>query len=334
MRSSRSTTQHQEAVSRRLALLGAQLAAARSAERPGPGEPREDTATPDGHTRIRGGLDRPDAVVPPARPPLPADPPSGPRPGTVVPVPGRHAARRRPVVVTSLWEGNGRLSRADRGQRPRLGLGGGQLAVVALLVVASLALTAWWWSRGEPHQEAPVTPRPAGALVTPMAMSSVAGGAAPADGADASASASTGQLVVDVEGRVRRPGIVVLPAGSRVVDAIRAAGGARAGVDLSTLNLARPVLDGEQIVVGVRARPGPPAPAVTPGSASGPVALVNLNTADQTQLEALPEVGPVTAQAIIAWRTDHGGFTAVDQLLDVTGIGAATLATIAPLVTI
>jgi competence protein ComEA len=139
--------------------------------------------------------------------------------------------------------------------------------------------------------------------------------------------------VVDVAGKVRRPGIAVLRSGARVVDAIRAAGGARPGVDLSALNLAQVLSDGEQVVVG---SPGAPL--------SGPVAalsgapptgrLVSLNTADETALESLPEVGPVTAQAIIAWRTEHGGFSAVSQLLDVDGIGDATLAKLTPYVTL
>jgi competence protein ComEA len=104
-------------------------------------------------------------------------------------------------------------------------------------------------------------------------------------------------------------------------------------VDLGALNLAQVLTDGEQIVVG-----GPPvAPTGVTAAASGapPTAtLVDLNTADQTALESLPEVGPVTAQAILAWRTEHGGFSAVSQLLDVDGIGDATLAKLTPFVTL
>jgi competence protein ComEA len=142
-------------------------------------------------------------------------------------------------------------------------------------------------------------------------------------------------VVVDVSGKVRRPGIAILHRGARVVDALRAAGGARRGVDLGSLNLARVLTDGEQIVVG---GPAPPAVAGGPGApatAGSPVTgLVNLNTADETTLESLPEVGPVTAQAIITWRTEHGGVASVDQLLDVDGIGDATLAKLTPYVTI
>jgi competence protein ComEA len=144
--------------------------------------------------------------------------------------------------------------------------------------------------------------------------------------------AAKAKVVVDVTGRVRHPGIAVLRQGARVIDAIRAAGGARPGTDLSELNLARVLADGEQVVVGHSAAT---APVSTPGPSGAPsVGLVNINTADQTTLEALPEVGPVTAQAIIAWRTENGGFSSVDQLLDVDGIGDATLDQLTPYVTV
>ena len=145
--------------------------------------------------------------------------------------------------------------------------------------------------------------------------------------------ATAGSVTVDVAGKVRRPGIAVLDPGSRVVDALKAAGGARGGVDLSGLNLARVLVDGEQILVGEPAPVGLAASAVpSAGAPGGP--LVNLNTASEAELEALPEVGPVTAQAILAWRTEHGGFTSVDELLEVDGIGDATLGQLAPYVTV
>jgi competence protein ComEA len=138
--------------------------------------------------------------------------------------------------------------------------------------------------------------------------------------------------VVDVTGKVRHPGIAVLRQGARVIDALRAAGGARPGFDLGTLNLARVLADGEQIVVGQAVAAGP-VPSAS-GSGSPVTTLVDLNTADETTLESLPEVGPVTAQAILTWRSQHGGFSSVDQLLDVDGIGDATLAQLTPYVTI
>ena len=152
-------------------------------------------------------------------------------------------------------------------------------------------------------------------------------------GVAADDTATRATVTVDVAGKVRRPGIAVLDAGARVVDALEAAGGVRAGVDVAGLNLARVLVDGEQILVGLPAPPGVAAGAV-PTTGPPPAVMVNLNTADGTQLETLPEVGPVTAASILAWRDVHGGFTSVDELLEVDGIGAATLARIAPHVTV
>ena len=134
-------------------------------------------------------------------------------------------------------------------------------------------------------------------------------------------------------GRVRRPGLVTLPAGARVADAVRAAGGALAGTNLNSINLARICVDGEQIAIGV---PGAVAAPGVPGTTgpTPPDALVNLNTATSDQLDALPGVGPVMAQRIIQYRTDHGPFQSVDQLNQVSGIGAAKYADLSPLVTV
>lgn len=263
-----------------------------------------------GHTRVR-----PLRVVPAEDPPPWPEPPPEVSPALpVVPVPGRHADRR---MTGSL------LPEAVRG---RVALGPGQLAVVAILVAVGVLVTGWWLVRGDPHQVvAPPAPRLAAGSASPLAdITPVAGSSAPTPG---------GEVTVDVTGKVRRPGIVVLDTGARVVDAVEAAGGARRGVDLSSLNLARVLVDGEQIVVGG------PAPVVGAAAASGAVpgvagAPVNLNTATQAELEGLPDVGPVTAQAILAWREEHGRFTAVDELLEVDGIGDATLAKIAPHATV
>ena len=279
MRRSQSSSEHAEAVSRRLATLSAELAAVR-------GEPDDST-----HTRVRERVDEP--------PPVPV----------AVPVPGRHASRR-------------------------LSIGGHQLgpvhlAVVAVVVATAVGLASWWAVRDQ-AQAVPVAVSPAPSPLTrvsPAEDGPVEAG--PAD--DGSAAGASVELVVDVAGKVRRPGIAVLPAGSRVVDALEAAGGARSGVDLTSLNLARPVVDGEQILVGVAPVPGV---AGTLGPPSTGESMVSLNTADQAALETLPGVGPVTAESIIAWRTDNGGFTSVDELLEVDGIGAATLEDLAPLVTL
>ncbi|WP_406291116.1 helix-hairpin-helix domain-containing protein [Streptomyces sp. NBC_00209] len=137
-----------------------------------------------------------------------------------------------------------------------------------------------------------------------------------------------GQIVVDVSGKVRDPGLRRLPSGSRVDDALTAAGGARPGTDLAGLNRARVLMDGEQIVVGA-----PQAPAPGPG-VGGPAAEgggpVSLNSATAEQLETLPGVGPVLAQHIVDYRTRHGGFRSVDELREVNGIGDRRFADLQP----
>jgi competence protein ComEA len=142
-------------------------------------------------------------------------------------------------------------------------------------------------------------------------------------------------VTVDVAGKVRRPGLTTLPAGSRVADALRRAGGPRGRVDLTPLNLARVLVDGEQIVVG-RPAPVPSGPAAAGGAAapSPTGSLVNLNTATSEQLDTLPGVGPVTAQKILDWRAAHGAFSSVEELLEIDGIGEKTLADLIPHVTL
>ncbi len=217
--------------------------------------------------------------------------------------------------------------------------------MIAVLVAVGALVTAVLVVRGAP--EAPEVPAAAPAAGGPSVLPGSADGdlvsvppAAPSTPASSPASSSgsgAGPVTVDVAGRVRRPGIAVLDAGARVIDALEAAGGAKPRVDLSTLNLARLLVDGEQILVGVAAAPVPAAPpgagaGAPPGT--GPAALVNLNTATAAELDTLPEVGPVTAAAIIAWRDEHGGFTAVEELLEVQGIGETTLGQIAPHATV
>jgi competence protein ComEA len=141
-------------------------------------------------------------------------------------------------------------------------------------------------------------------------------------------------VTVHVTGAVRRPGLVELPGGSRVDDAVLAAGGATRRADLASVNLARVLVDGEQIVV---LREGDvAAPNVAPGTSiagsAAPGQPVALNSATLEQLDALPGVGPVLAQRIIDWRTEHGRFSSVDELTEVSGIGERTLAELRPLV--
>jgi competence protein ComEA len=309
MRSRRSANETAaEVARRRLELLSAELAAIR----PDPGAP----PTP----AVEGGSGEP----------TPGPPPPAQQPAEVR---GRHA-RRRVTGVTTGWVED-RLPPTLQG---RVRVGASQLTVVAVMVAAALGLLAWWSVRAaDPGELVPTrsftttptthaSPSPSAAAPAPAAASAPAAAAGPSGGTEAA-------LVVDVAGKVRRPGIVRLPAGSRVVDAIDEAGGARRGVDLTGLNLARLLVDGEQVLVGVGAVGG-----VAPEAAAGPVAspapLVNLNTADAGQLDTLPGVGPVTAAAILQWRAEHGAFNAVEELLEVSGIGDATLAELAPFVTL
>lgn len=157
------------------------------------------------------------------------------------------------------------------------------------------------------------------------------GGAAATDPGDAAAAdggpsgsprVATPPLLVHVLGAVTRPGLVELAAGARVVDAVAAAGGFTAEADPAGVNLARPVVDGEQLVVLAVGQAPPPATGSAGGS-SGATAdgTVHLNTADVAALDTLPRIGPALAQRIIDWREANGPFTSADQLLEVAGIG-------------
>jgi competence protein ComEA len=133
-------------------------------------------------------------------------------------------------------------------------------------------------------------------------------------------SGQAGDLVVDVTGAVARPGVYRLPAGSRVDDAVKRAGGARSGAELESVNLAARLADGQQVVVPRRA---PGGATLGPGaSAEGPISL---GTATAGQLEEIDGIGPVTAEDIIQFRDQHGGLASVDQLDQVSGIGPATM---------
>jgi competence protein ComEA len=205
----------------------------------------------------------------------------------------------------------------DRSLRDRLQeLAGGRreawlvAAVVVTIVGSALALLG----------------RGAGARIAPPAQE-------PVPAFPSAAPSPTAVLFVDVSGAVRAPGLYSLPAGARVADAISAAGGARPRADLSALNLAELLVDGTKIDVPVQGRIGSPA-AAPPGAASPSSATVSLNSADQAALETIPGIGPVTATAILGYRQQIGSFESIDQLLDVDGIGPATLEAIRPYVSL
>jgi competence protein ComEA len=145
-------------------------------------------------------------------------------------------------------------------------------------------------------------------------------------GALAAEKAPARTLLVHVVGAVRKPGLYRLREGSRTADAIRRAGGAKPKAALELVNLASPIADGQQVLVPARGDPGPTAAAV--GGAIGPTVAgqkIHLNSATLEQLDTLPGIGPVTAQKILAYRTEHGAFQAVEELDAVPGIGPARL---------
>ncbi|MFC7329609.1 helix-hairpin-helix domain-containing protein [Marinactinospora rubrisoli] len=213
-------------------------------------------------------------------------------------------------------------------ERPRLGYAG--VRALVLVCVVAVLVTCWFMlrSRARP-EEAPPLPD--------AAVPSVAAGAAPSAPVPAADASPTpvGEVVVHVGGEVERPGVVTLPAGSRVADAVEAAGGVDDGAETGLLNLARLLVDGEQILVGVTPSPNPPAPGPAsvpdPGGTAAGVPL-DLNTATLEQLDALPGIGPVLAERILAHRTTSGGFRTVEQLQDVTGIGERRFAELRDLV--
>ncbi|WP_161606127.1 helix-hairpin-helix domain-containing protein [Microlunatus speluncae] len=208
------------------------------------------------------------------------------------------------------------------------------LAVIAVVGIVGLLVAGWAVLRAQPVS-----------LATPVAQGTPAGAGQPSPGGPAptptgvaTPTADPVTIMVHVIGAVRKPGLVSLPERARVADAIERAGGLTRDADPERLNLAQVLGDGQQIVIGTKAKPagevrdgtggqpgtGGPDP---PGSAGG---RLDLNTASQSQLEELPGVGPVTADKIIAWRQQHGRFSRVEELQEVDGIGPKTFAELAP----
>jgi competence protein ComEA len=196
------------------------------------------------------------------------------------------------------------------------------VALTALLVVAAIFAVQYFWAGRTQSVRAPEVVRAA----APFGERKGSGAPGPdgSSGAPNTAGTAAVEIVVDVSGKVREPGIHRLSAGSRVADALRVAGGVRPGTSTDGLNRARLLVDGEQVIVGGPAAPAPgPAAGAPAGSAAGaaPAAPVALNTATADQLDTLPGVGPVLAQHIVDYRTQHGGFRSVDELREVNGIG-------------
>jgi competence protein ComEA len=198
-----------------------------------------------------------------------------------------------------------------------------QLAIYAALAVAALLIGARFLRSGGGGGTPPVTLSPA---------ASAPDGASSAPSGAPASTAAGGGLVVDVKGAVRRPGVYRLRAGARALDAVRRAGGLTGHADRVGVNLAARVVDGGEVVVperGTTARPASTASGGAGGSdgAGGPLSI-DLETATEAQLEQLDGVGPATAAKIVAYRTQHGGISSVDELDQVSGIGPAKLAAI------
>jgi competence protein ComEA len=242
------------------------------------------------------------------------------------------------------------------GIRERLdSLSRGELVGLALVVVATLGGAALWYTRSLPRAvEVAATPpnAPPGAFAQPQsstfeaAPASVPAYVGTSGAVAASSSATTTSpvvLIVDVAGWVRNPGVYQFRQGDRIVDAVDRAGGARDGANLTLLNLAAPLADGQQVLVPKKGQAFPTGGAATSTAATAGTtsitgttgtAPINVNTADATALETLNGIGEALAAAIIQFRTENGPFTSVDQLDAVSGIGPATLEKIRPYVTI
>ncbi|MFD9459641.1 helix-hairpin-helix domain-containing protein [Streptomyces sp. NPDC060027] len=254
------------------------------------------------------------------------------------------ATASAPAVEAGAWRDRAGLAVRERlplWLQSRCGLERRSVAAltVLLVVAAVFAVQHFWTGRTQPVR-APEVVRAAAPYGGKSGSRERSGAESRSwTGASRPAGAAGSAIVVDVGGKVRTPGLQRLPAGSRVEDALRAAGGVRPGTDTDGLNRARLLVDGEQIVVGAPAPPagagaGGPAPAGAGGSPAGaaPSAPISLNSATVDQLDSLPGVGPVLARHIIDYRTTHGGFRSVDELREVNGIGDRRFADLRPLV--
>ena len=183
-----------------------------------------------------------------------------------------------------------------------------RLAAWAVAALALLALSAWYLTQSRTTADAAPPPVPTIAVQ--------------------GESESGGKVAVDVAGEVKEPGVYLLASGARVEDALERAGGPSRNADLSQINRAAKLEDGRQVLVPPKPSRSAVAAAAAPGGAApaAPDQPINLNTATLEQLDTLDGVGPSTAQKIIDYRTEHGGFTAIDELDQIPGIGEKRLA--------
>ena len=225
------------------------------------------------------------------------------------------------------------------GHQGRLGevvdFGREHLALLLVAGVVAIGIAVTYLTRAQAHTVPVSLATPV--LVTPPASATAAADAGPAGSRSPSALASPRGIVVQVLGPVKRPGVITVPEGTRVNEAIARCGGLTAGADPGQLNLAAVLHDADQVVIGTRAEPGGTVrndgaqPAGAGGAPWGSgVAAVDLNTATSEQLDQIPGIGPITAQKILDWREQHGRFTTVTELREIDGIGAKTFARIEP----
>jgi competence protein ComEA len=215
--------------------------------------------------------------------------------------------------VLSAWRGDARLG-------------------LVLLAGAAVVAGVVWYQVGTGGADAPPA-RPRAAVPSTVASDASATPGAP----DAEDADDAKRIVVHVAGAVTHPGVVELAPGARVIDAIEAAGGAPATADLDRLNLAAELTDGQRVLVqnvGDPAAPAPPGGDVSAAPGDAPGGLVDLNAATSEQLEELPGIGPVLAEAILTERDRRGGFRNVLELRDVRGIGEKRFADLVDLVTV
>jgi competence protein ComEA len=196
------------------------------------------------------------------------------------------------------------------------------VGVISVLLVLGLLTAGWLLLRARPV-----------AVASPSEVVTVSSPTQTTASATPTTSRAVSKVVVHVLGAVRHPGLVRLPENARVQDAIDTAGGLTNRADPGELNLAQPLSDGQQVVIGTRTDPAGEVrdqPGSGRGGGAAATGALDLNHASQPQLEELPGVGPVTAQAILTWRQQHGRFSRIEELQEVDGIGPKTYAEIAP----
>ncbi|MBV2153942.1 ComEA family DNA-binding protein [Kitasatospora sp. SUK 42] len=294
---------------------------------------------------VGDGLPSPSPSPSPSRPPSPPPADEGRRAAAGPPLP----ASVDPLDLPDPPGGGSRLRFTSALALDRRAVAG--LAILLIFAVG-YAVQHFWLARPEAVAVPALAVASTSSASSASSAASVPGGSSAAGGTSGAGppEGSTGPgaeaaVVVDIGGRVRAPGLHTLPGGSRVADALRVAGGPLPETDTRNLNLARILTDGEQILVGEQAPPaalaggtggtgGTGGAAVGPPGAGAPRPPVSLNRATAEQLDTLPGVGPTLAQRILAYRTSHGSFRSVDQLRQVSGIGARTFAELRPLLTL